>query len=383
MGLYKRGKTWWMSYTDRGRRYRVSTGQATKKKATEVWARTNVSLIDGTYLPERKRPSVLDAPSFELSVESYLDQRDREGKRDRSYIYLRGLWSEKFSGRLIDEITCPEVEVILREEQARRNWSNASRNIALCQLSGLFTYGIAKHWLDRHPIRGRLGLLPVNNGRARWLRRHEIEAIKGQAPNDQLKRRLLCDGLDFLCTTGVRKSVVFDLRKANYEIDEVGNAYVVVERDKNGGRFYKRLVGRTREIVDRRVLAAPFPQSYLFAGPNGGHGESTFIRLFRVAVRASGLEWGRYKVVEEERVPNPNGITIHTCRHTVASSAINAGISEAEVQAMGNWKSRRMVARYGHLAPENLQRAEEQIDSVLNRFAPPESDGETKSVPAQ
>jgi len=175
--------------------------------------------------------------------------------------------------------------------------------------------------------------------------------------------------------------------KANYETDEAGNAYIVVERDKNGERFYKRLVGRTKEIVERRVLAAPFPQSYLFVGPNGGHGESTFIRLFRVAVRASGLEWGRYKVVDGERVSNPSGITIHTCRHTFASNAINAGISEAEVQAMGNWKSRRMVARYGHLAPENLRRAEEQIDSVLNRLSHSvtlgDFDGTRESVPPQ
>ena len=156
-----------------------------------------------------------------------------------------------------------------------------------------------------------------------------------------------------------------------------------MERDKNGERFYKRLVGRTREIVERRVKAAPFPQSYLFGGPSGGNGETTFLRLFRDAVKAAGLEWGRYKVVHGERVPNANGITIHTCRHTFASNAINAGISEAEVQAMGNWKSRRMVARYGHLAPENLRRAEEQIDSVLNRVTPADSDVDIESVPAR
>ena len=71
MAVYKRGKVWWMSYTDRGARYRVSTGQTNKEKATEVWARTKVSLIDGTYIPEPKRPRILDVPPFETSVLVY------------------------------------------------------------------------------------------------------------------------------------------------------------------------------------------------------------------------------------------------------------------------------------------------------------------------
>ena len=103
-------------------------------------------------------------------------------------------------------------------------------------------------------------------------------------------------------------------------------------------------------------------------------------------MKAADLEWGRYKVVNGKRVPNPNGITIHTCRHTFASNAINAGISEPEVQAMGNWKSRRMLSRYAHLSPENLQRAEEQLDAVLNRLShsvtPTESDVLREGRPA-
>ena len=44
-----------------------------------------------------------------------------------------------------------------------------------------------------------------------------------------------------------------------------------------------------------------------------------------------------------------NGITFHTLRHAMTSTALNAGIPESLVQELGNWKSARMMRRSGHL----------------------------------
>ena len=49
----------------------------------------------------------------------------------------------------------------------------------------------------------------------------------------------------------------------------------------------------------------------------------------------------------------------------MASNALNAGIPEHIVQKMGNWKDRRMLARYAHLADENLRQAESKLTSIL------------------
>ena len=59
----------------------------------------------------------------------------------------------------------------------------------------------------------------------RWLRRHEREGIKAKAPAGDTecarsKRELLHDGLDFMCATGLRKGVVFNLRKADVDRDD-------------------------------------------------------------------------------------------------------------------------------------------------------------------
>ena len=49
MGLYKRNKTWWMSFTVDGKQRHRSTGHANKNKAEDVWSKVRSSIIDGSY----------------------------------------------------------------------------------------------------------------------------------------------------------------------------------------------------------------------------------------------------------------------------------------------------------------------------------------------
>ena len=42
------------------------------------------------------------------------------------------------------------------------------------------------------------------------------------------------------------------------------------------------------------------------------------------------------------------GVTPHKLRHTMATNAAHAGVDPATLQAMGGWKSRRMVEKYTH-----------------------------------
>ena len=131
MGLYKRRKLWWMSFTMDGRQKRVSTGQTNRRTAEEVWARVKTSLIVGTYVPDEQRSSVLACPPFEVAVESYLEYREDQGKNPRSYERLSGKWKEVFAGRRLGSITSEEIAAKLREWANAHGWSNATRNTAL------------------------------------------------------------------------------------------------------------------------------------------------------------------------------------------------------------------------------------------------------------
>ena len=49
----------------------------------------------------------------------------------------------------------------------------------------------------------------------------------------------------------------------------------------------------------------------------------------------------------------------------MASLALNHGVPEFTVQRMGNWKTRTMVARYAHLADEELRKAAARVADLV------------------
>jgi len=110
MGLYKRGKTWWLAYTDpNGELVRRSAGCRSKKTAEGVWAGLVISLRDGTFIPEdQRKPSLLDAPRIDVALTSYLEDREARGRRTDSYRKLQD-WSAVFAGRQLHTIKLDEV----------------------------------------------------------------------------------------------------------------------------------------------------------------------------------------------------------------------------------------------------------------------------------
>jgi len=354
MGLYKRGKVWWIAFTVDGRQQRRSTGQESKAKAEEVWARVKTSLIDGSYVPEGKRKSVLDCPTFSVAVESYIEQRIAEGKNESSYDSLRGPWHTQFGHRQLDTITSEEIEAKLRAWQADKNWSNATRNNRLNQLAGLFSYAYGRRWIDAHPTeKGRVSKLRVNNERDRWLRTEELRKLCNEARKK--KYRYLVAIIRFGASTGMRLGEICGLNRASFERDSRGRAFLTVSTTKNGEPLCWPLEGKTLRLVERRLASTRFPGDLLFPGPNGGNARSSVTRHFRKVVEASELEWG----------PTRTGITFHSLRHTMASLALNAGMSVEEVAEMGNWRDSRMVRRYGRFSNERLRRSAARLASIV------------------
>jgi len=60
-------------------------------------------------------------------------------------------------------------------------------------------------------------------------------------------------------------------------------------------------------------------------------------------------------------------ITFHTFRHSMASIALNNGVPEAVVQKMGNWRDRRMIARYAKVSDETLRDAAGKVAALVGR----------------
>lgn len=368
------------------RRIRPAVGGVFQYETTTGARRWAVDYRDAHGLERRRAGFVRkdDAVAFRLQVEAelpgrggmrfadvvarYLESRERLNRNRRSYCHLPA-WVDVLGPRRIDRIQLEEIAAWLDRWEEERRLRPATRNRILAQISGVFTYAVERRWISRHPIRGTW-LRPVreHGERDRWLRRHELEAIVAACPG------WLGRIVRFGASTGMRLEEICQLRVADVQADERGRRFVIAGRTKNGDPLAWPLIGWPLEAVEERVKGSRFPGDLLFPGPTGKGARQAVRRVLPGAVRAAGLRWGRWmrdatgELVRDDqgrRVPDPDGVTFHTLRHTFASLAINAGIDARLVQRMGNWRDPRMLDRYAHLADERLREAAGKVADLI------------------
>lgn len=349
--------------------------KAALKAATDAYCALKVKVAAVDFDPatldetapieEAKQQGVDFGKAFKL----YREHRIAQGKLERSYDLLKNYWVPLFADRTICSVTSDEIETALQTWTKAQAWTPATRNNVLMQVSGLLSYAYGRRWIESHPTeRGRVPLLAVDNARKRWLRRHEIEALKAAAPKvaeqDDVStstKAWLRTGfpalVSFACSTGMRLLEVCDLRLGSYEEDDQGNAYVVTGKTKNGTRLAWPLEGETLKIVvAAREAGGKFPGKHLFGGPRGGSAESSIKRWLPAVCKVAKIPYGR---------KHEDGITFHTFRHSMASLALNAGVPEIVVQQMGNWKTASMTRRYAHLSDETMRAAAGKLASIV------------------
>lgn len=104
--------------------------------------------------PDEDEPIQPDAAPlrFEEAVDRYISARLERGHGRRSYRYLFRLWRSEFTGRPITEIAPGEIADALATWRTERNWSPATRNNCLQQLSGFLSFALRANWIYWHPI---------------------------------------------------------------------------------------------------------------------------------------------------------------------------------------------------------------------------------------
>ena len=186
---------------------------------------------------------------------------------------------------------------------------------------------------------------------------HPPQPTPGQPPGG-LERII-----DFAVNTGLRLGRICEVRRADYRVDDQEQAYIYVAKDKNGDPIWKGLHGAIREMVEQRVSDCRFPGDYLFPGPREGYALGSINKWFPRVVRAAGK---RHPELGLEYGCSKDGVTFHTLRHTFASHALQAGVSEHELLRMGNWRTPAMLKRYAHLSEEGIRESEAKLTAHLH-----------------
>ena len=341
------GRLWW------GVEYRHPlTGKRTRKMRFT----RQLDAIDYRERMEAQRLGVEEPDptrrTLARAIEAYLEHRKTQGRNRRSYDKL-GLWVERFGSEHVAEISSQRIRTAIDEMSQERKWSSQTRNNALAQLGGFYSWAMIQvpPLAVRHPIAdGRVPLAKVDNERDRWLTAEELGKLVDACPP------WLRDLVRFSAATGMRLGEATALRASSYREDAKGGTWLELRKTKSGAPLRYPLSGWIARLVAGRVRGRK-ADARIFPGPGGGGASMAIKREFPAAVKAAGLVYGR---------KDATGVTWHTLRHTFASQALQAGLREIEVMSLGNWKDPRMLRRYAHLSDDSRRDAAAVVAGVLS-----------------
>ncbi|MBT8402059.1 MAG: hypothetical protein KJO98_16405, partial [Rhodothermia bacterium] len=81
MGLFKRGRIWWVAYWHGGQRIRESAGTTSKKRAQQLLAKREAEVFEGRF----NLSSAKSSPRFSDFAEEYLKEYSKVNKQPSTY----------------------------------------------------------------------------------------------------------------------------------------------------------------------------------------------------------------------------------------------------------------------------------------------------------
>src|SRR5579863_1040441 len=333
MGLYKRGKVWWMTFTYNGRQIRRSTETADRRLAEAIEAKIKVKIIEGHYfetLEEKERTFSELMERFEREhVVKNASQRSVRG-------YIKNLLP-LFGPRTLAEIT-PKLIVQYKAKRYADGVGPAAINRELSTMRKAFNLAIREwEWCRDNPV-SRVSREKENNRRDRWLS-YDEEAVLLAASATWLREIII-----FALHTGMRMGEILAL---TWNGVDLFRRTVTVFRSKNGERRTIPINETVLTLLKGRSKVRALRNDLVFYGkactPIDGH---NLRRAFRTALKKTTIENFRF----------------HDLRHTFATRLVQSGVDLYKVQRLLGHKSPLMTQRYAHHYPESLRDGVKMLD---------------------
>ena len=190
--------------------------------------------------------------------------------------------------------------------------------------------------------------LPEDETRVRWLRPEEELLVFDAMPQaTRPTRKTASRPLPFAtmarlaALTLMRQGELRTLRREHVRLEQ---GVVMLPRAKSGARPV--ILSHEAQKLLRARLETTTDSEWVFPGPDGKPYSRVHVsRVFRKASRGAGLR----------------GFTFHDLRHHGATMALNRGFSAPIVQALGGWKTERMMKRYAAVTDQTLRAAAEAV----------------------
>lgn len=328
MSLYKRGNTWWVSFTTPGgERIRCSAGTQDKTLAQEYHDQLKFEHWRIHKLGEKPRRTWQEAVVRWLA--DTVDKADHQ-KDVGKLKWLHPHLSPKF----LDEIDRNLIDSIARLKRDEASPSTANRYMALIRAI-LRMARDEWDWIEKVP---RFRLYREPQKRVRWLTQSEAQRLLNELP-PHLKAMAA-----FSLATGLRQRNVSYLRWDQVDIGR-GMAWIHADQSKS-----------------RKAIAVPLNEDArsILVQQKGQHTEYCFTYQDKPVDRTSTKAW--------QNALKRAGISDfrwHDLRHTWASWHVQNGTSLYELMELGGWSSFEMVLRYAHFASEHLKKAAGHVEGTV------------------
>jgi integrase len=311
MGIYKKGKVWWMIRQHDGKKVEKSLNTKNKRVAESRFAQIVTQIEDGSYFrkPERSHSmkDVIDRYMKEVSPRQKSHERNKE---------IASHWKDFLGDRLISEVTAS----ILSSYKAKR-------------LTGEIRYGKSND-TDRRRIAGEStkvikGL--KDRKRIRYVLPDEAEGLRFTLPS-WLRPLVIV-----ACHTGLREANIVRLTVSQCDFrNERINIHDA--EMKNDDPFSTAMTVEVKAVLLNVLRSRKITSPYVFTDEQGcPYSRHSVSMAFRRACKRAGID----------------NLRFNDLRHDFATFLVNNGISLYQIQHALGHKDQRMSARYAHLLPEN------------------------------
>ena len=342
MGVYLRGKSWYVDFYYEGKRYTEKVGKVAKSVAEEKLDIKRSEVIRGEWKPKKVQVS------FDKFKEEYLeltrgDKKPKSSLRDECS--LKHL-SKTFDSKLLSEINPLLIEKY-KKTRREEGAEPATINRELGCLRHMFNMAIAWGKAQNYPFgfgKNKVKFLKEPKGKDRILSEDEetrlLEAVRLTTKSQHFEPIIIT-----ALNTGMRKGEILSLKWSNVDFK---NGVIIVEGTKNGEIRKIPMNQKLTQALqnDKKVSKG----EYVFSDNGEPYGD---------------VKTGWWTVLRKARIEN---FRFHDLRHTFGSRLGMAGVDIRTIQELMGHKDIKMTMRYSHPTPEHKKNAVKVLDGVTTFF---------------
>lgn len=342
MGLFKRHKVWWMSFSYQGQQIRRSTGTPDKRLAEAILGKVKVKVIEGQYFEKLEEHERTVKDMAERYIQERVIGASRHGERRARGVLAHLL--PIFGTKTLAQVSPKEI-VAYKVQRQREGAAPATIVKELALLKAAFNVAIREwEWCRDNPVK-RVSMGRVNNARVRYVDDETFGKVYQACP------AWLQPIVVLARYTGMRRDNIVSLQ---WQQVDLARQMIYLEHTKNGDRLGVPLCNPviiTLEGLKRGRLKSLGP---VFLQPNG---EAVTGDMVTIAFRRA---CHKIEVMD---------FRFHDLRHTFASALVQRGVDLYRVQRLLGHRDGRMTQRYAHLAPENLREAVQVFSDDYHKFS--------------